>query len=84
MYRTLAINARKNSVPKVSVIISLSSSDLYQHWADVLRSAPGTGGAERRHRSVPDGDENIPPERRHVEPRQLHVLQQAELGVRRN
>lgn len=61
---------------------SLSSSDLYQHRADVLRRAPSTGGAERRHRRVPNGDENITHERQHVEPQQLHVLQQADLGMR--
>lgn len=69
---------------KSDVLISLSSSDLYQHRADVLCRAPSAGGAERRHRRMPNGDENITHERQHVEPRRLHVLQQADLGVRRD
>lgn len=64
--------------------MSLSSSDLYQHRADVLRGAPSAGGAKRRHRRMPNGDEDFAYERQHVEPRQLHILQQAGLGVRRD
>lgn len=60
-----------------------SLSDRDQHRPDVLRGAPRPGGAQRRHRRLPDGAQVVAHERRPRWPRRLRLLQQEADGGRR-
>lgn len=58
-------------------------ADCHQHRPDVLRRAPGSGGAQRRHRRLSDGAQVLAYERLLLQPRRLHLLQQEDDGGRR-
>ena len=69
--------------PNALTFLRVSSADRHQHRPDVLRGAPGTGRAQRRHRRLPDGAEIVAHERLVHQSQRLHLLQQESGGRQR-